>query len=68
VLDTDRTTVTVRSDGPVEVELKVRWSRWLSVDGPACVARDGDGTRLRFSAAGTAVVGSRLSLRPTGHC
>ncbi len=68
VLDTDRTTVTVRSGGPVEVELKVRWSRWLSVDGPACVERDGDGTRLRFSAAGTAVVGSSLSLRPIGHC
>ena len=68
VLDTDRTTVTVRSAGPVEVPLKVRWSRWLSVTGPACVERDGDGTRLRFSAAGTAVVGSRLSLSPPGQC
>jgi hypothetical protein len=68
VLDTDRTTVTVRSDRPVEVGLKVRWSRWLSVDGPACVERDGGGTRLRFSGPGTAVVGSRLSLRPRGHC
>jgi hypothetical protein len=68
VLDTDRTTVTVRSDRPTEVALKVRWSRWLSVAGPACLLRDGDGTRLRFSGPGTAVVGSRLSLRPRGHC
>jgi hypothetical protein len=68
VLGTSRTTVTVRSDRPTEVELKVRWSRWLSVDGPACVERDGAGTRLRFSGPGTAVVGSRLSLQPRGHC
>jgi hypothetical protein len=68
VLDTDRTTVTVRSDRPADVELKVRWSRWLSVDGPACVERAEGGTRLRFAGAGTAVVGSRLSLRPVGHC
>ena len=66
VLETDRTTVRLRSPGPEEVELKVRWSRWLSVEGPACVERDGDGTRIRFSAAGEAVVGS--SLRPQGHC
>ena len=68
VVDTDRTTVTVRSERSTEVALKVRWSRWLSVDGPACIERDGDGTRLRFSGPGTAVVGSRLSLRPVGHC
>lgn len=68
VLDTDRTTVTLRSDRPAEVELKVRWSRWLTVDGPACVERRGGGTRIRFSGPGTAVVGSRLTLRPQGHC
>jgi len=68
VVDTGRTTVTVRSNRPTEVALKVRWSRWLSVDGPACVERAGGGTRLRFSGPGTAVVGSRLTLRPRGHC
>jgi hypothetical protein len=68
VLDTDRTTVTVSSPRPAEVPLKVQWSRWLSVTGPACVERDGEGTRLRFSGPGTVVVGSRLGLRPQGHC
>jgi hypothetical protein len=59
VLDTDRTTVRLRSDRPAEVELKVRWSRWLSVDGPACVERRGGGTRIRFSGPGVAVVAAR---------
>jgi len=66
VLDTDRTTVTLRSAEPAEVDLEVRWSRWLSVSGPACVERHGEGTRIRFSGPGEAVVGS--SLRPRGHC
>ncbi len=68
VVDTDRTTVTVRSARRTDVELKVRWSRWLSVDGPACVERAGGGTRLRFAEPGTVVVTSRLTLRPRGHC
>ena len=68
VLDTGRTTVRLRSPGPAEVELKVRWSRWLEVTGPACVERRGGGTRIRFSGPGEAVVGSRLTLRPVGHC
>ena len=68
VLDTDRTSIALRSPGPADVELKVQWSRWLSVTGPACVERDGEGTRIRFSGAGEAVVSSSLSLRPRGHC
>ena len=68
VLDTDRTTVRLRADGPAEVELAVHWSRWLSVTGPACVERDGDGTRIRFTGAGEAVVGSRLAWSPPGQC
>ena len=66
VVDTDRTTVRMRSPRAAEVELAVHWSRWLSVDGPACLLPSGSGTRLRFLAAGEAVVGS--SLRPRGHC
>jgi hypothetical protein len=68
VLDTDRTTVRLRADGPAEVELEVHWSRWLSVTGPACVERAGDGTRIRFSGPGEAVVGSRLAWEPPGQC
>ncbi|MCW2613634.1 MAG: putative integral rane protein, partial [Frankiales bacterium] len=68
VLDTDRVSVRLRSPSAADVELKVRWSRWLSVTGPACVERAGGGTRVRFSGPGEAVVSSRLSLRPVGHC
>ncbi len=68
VLDTDRTTVRLRADGPAEVELEVHWSRWLSVTGPACVERAGDRTRIRFTGAGEAVVGSRLAWEPPGQC
>ncbi len=68
VLDTDRVSIGLSADGPADVELKISWSRWLSVTGPACVERQGAGTRVRFSGAGEAVVSSRLSLRPQGHC
>ena len=68
VVDSDRVSLVVRSDRPTDGRLVLQWSRWLSVTGPACVERDGDGTRLRFSGPGTAVVSSRLGLRPTGHC
>jgi hypothetical protein len=44
----------------------LRWSRWLSVSGPACLERDGDGVRLRVSAPGAVTVTS--SLRPRQHC
>ena len=68
MLDTDRTTVRLRSPVATEVGLDVAWSRWLTVDGPACVLRDGDRTRLRFTGPGEVVVGSALRLRPPGHC
>jgi hypothetical protein len=66
VLDTDRTTATVAAEDAVDVGVKVHWSRWLSVTGPACLERDGERVRLRFSGPGVAVLGS--SLRPRGHC
>ncbi|HVM29030.1 MAG TPA: hypothetical protein VM433_15335 [Mycobacteriales bacterium] len=68
VLDTDRTTVTMRSEEAGETPLKVAWSRWLTVTGPACIERDGDRTRLRLSGPGEVVVSSTLSVRPLGHC
>ena len=66
VVDTTRTSITMRSDGPSYVPLVVRWSRWLSLTGPACLERAGDTTRIRFRTAGTAVLSS--SLRPVGQC
>ena len=66
VVDTARASITLRSSGPAYVPLVVRWSRWLSVSGPACLERNGDVTRIRFRAAGTVVLSSRLV--PRGHC
>ena len=68
VLATDQVSIRLRSPAAADVPLKVRWSRWLSVSGPACLERDGDNTRVRFSGPGEAVVSSALSLRPVGHC
>lgn len=68
VVDSGRTTISLRSPQPAYVDLVVRWSRWLSVDGPACLERRGSWTRIRFSAAGDAVVSSRLAVRSQGHC
>jgi hypothetical protein len=50
--------------GPVLV--RVRWSRWLSVSGPACLARDGAQVQLRVRSPGTVELSS--SLWPRGHC
>ncbi len=66
VRDTTRTSVTLEATGPSYVPVNVRWSRWLSVSGPACLERSGGTTRIRFRAAGTAVVSS--SLVPRQHC
>jgi hypothetical protein len=68
VLDTDRTTVRLRSEAVGVVQLKVRWSRWLTVTGPACIERDDRMTRLRLTGPGEVVVSSRLSWSPPGHC
>lgn len=68
VLDTDRTTVRLRAEAPALVPLRVRWSRWLAVTGPACIERDGDTSRLRVSGPGEVVVASELALSPRGHC
>ncbi len=49
--------------------VRIRWSRWLTLDGPACLERKGDGIEgvvVRFSAPGTVTLGS--SLLPSNHC
>ncbi|MCW2671614.1 MAG: putative integral rane protein [Frankiales bacterium] len=66
VLASTRTDLTVRAPEAARIQVLLRWSRWLSVSGPACLARSGDQVELRFSGPGTAVIGS--GLRPRGHC
>jgi hypothetical protein len=66
VLAADRTGLRLRAPSAVAAGTGVRWSRWLSVDGPACVERAGESTRIRFSGPGEATLTS--SLRPAGHC
>lgn len=66
VLSAGRTTLLVRSEVAATVDVDVRWSRWLSVTGPACVERRGDRTRLVFRSSGVVVLGSGLI--PHGHC
>jgi hypothetical protein len=68
VLDTDRTRIFLESPKAAYVDLVVRWSRWLSVTGPACLEKHGSWTRIRFSGPGRAVVSSKLAFRPHGHC
>jgi hypothetical protein len=68
VLDTNRTSIRLLSSRPAYVDLVVRWSRWLSVSGPACLEKHRSWTRIRFAHAGEVTVSSQLSLRPHGHC
>ena len=68
VLSTDRTSIALRSPEAAYVDLVVRWSRWLSVTGPACLEKHGSWTRIRFSGPGAATVSSSLAIRPRGHC
>lgn len=65
VIASGRTTI-VLDVTPGLVTVRIRWSPWLTVSGPACLERYGDGVRLRVRAAGVVVVGS--SLLPRGHC
>jgi hypothetical protein len=68
VVDTDRTTISLVSPEAAYVDLVVRWSRWLSVEGPACLEKHGSWTRIRFLRAGSVTVSSKLAFRPHGHC
>jgi hypothetical protein len=65
VLSSTRTTLSMQLE-PGTVDVRVRWSRWLSVTGPACLERHGDLVRLQVERVGVVVLGS--SLIPKGHC
>lgn len=66
VVASTRTELRLRSDVAAAVDVRVRWSRWLSVTGDGCVERRGDLVRLRFTRPGTVTLSS--SLLPSGHC
>jgi hypothetical protein len=68
VIDTNRTSIKLFAPKAAYVDLVVRWSRWLSVDGPACLEKHGSWTRIRFTGPGFATVSSTLAVRPQGHC
>ena len=65
VLSSTRTALRLQAE-PGTVEVHVRWSRWLSVTGPACLERHGDEVRLSVRAAGVITLSS--SLAPKGRC
>ena len=66
VVSSTRTGLTLRAAAAGDVRVRVRWSRWLSLQGPGCVEADGTEVRLKVSAPGTLRLGS--SLRPHGRC
>lgn len=66
VVSSGRTTLVLRSSVATDVLVDVRWSRWLSLTGPGCLAPDGNRTRVRFTGPGTVTLGSGLF--PRGHC
>jgi hypothetical protein len=66
LLHVDRARWRVAADRQVVVHVRTRWSPWLTVDGPACVAKDGEEVLLRFVAAGEVELSS--SVRPKQHC
>ena len=66
VVASRRTRLVLSSAEVATVRVDVRWSRWLSLSGPGCLARDGDRVRVTFRSPGTVTLGS--SLLPEGHC
>lgn len=66
VLSSTRTGLTLRADAAGDVHVRVRWSRWLTLDGPGCLTEDHGEVRLRVTAPGTLRLGSSLS--PHGAC
>jgi hypothetical protein len=62
----ERTHLLIASPVQGEIAVDIRWSRWLSATGPACIEQAGDRVVLRFDRPGTATLTS--SLQPDGRC
>ena len=68
VVATDRISVRLRSTAPTTTLLRVRWSRWLTATGPACLEKQGEYSRLLTTISPGPLTTSRLATSPTGHC
>jgi hypothetical protein len=66
VIEAGRAAWRLASDGPADVAVRLRWSPWLSLEGPGCIERQGDGVLLRTSGPGVITLSS--SVRRHGHC
>lgn len=63
VLDSDPTGITLRLPRAASLEVKVRYSRWLTVSPHACLAADGRWTRISTDRGGTFRLSSALTGR-----
>jgi hypothetical protein len=62
----DAVSVTFRASQPTDVHVRVRWSRWLTLAGPAgCLRREGDWIGVEVQQPGVYTVGSAFD--PEGH-
>ena len=62
----DAVSVTFRADQPTDVHVRIRWSRWLTLAGPAgCLRRVGDWTGVEVQQPGVYRIDSALD--PEGH-
>ena len=58
----DPVSVTFTESSPGTVQVRVRWSRWLTLDGPdGCLRRDGTWTEVTARRPGTYRIGSALA-------
>ncbi|WP_091441491.1 hypothetical protein [Micromonospora yangpuensis] len=68
LLSADQAAVRFTVDTPGEVTVRVRWSRWLSLSGPAGCVAPGDASSVTVRAPTTGEYELSSALRPTGHC
>jgi hypothetical protein len=57
----DAVSVTFQTDQAADVRVRIRWSRWLTLDGPdGCLRRSGNWTGVRVSQPGVYTIDSAL--------
>lgn len=69
LIDSTATGVTLQVSQPGEVLVRVRFTHWLTVEGPdACIKPDGRWSRLVAAQPGVYHIGSRLELSQPARC